>query len=125
MQEIEQDKRYAQANKEALLSLGVYALYFMWWYVCAYGMGSGDPAQYSYVWGLPAWFFYSCLVGYPLITLLLWAVVRFGFKNMPLDEEELPEENVSDSAEPEKAPHTSYAAPAEVAGGQRGQGGRV
>ena len=92
MQEVNQDRRFAQANKEALLSLGVYALYFVWWYVCAYGMGSGDPAQYSYVFGLPAWFFYSCLVGYPLITVLLWAVVRFGFKNMPLDDDAVPED---------------------------------
>src|SRR5574344_1747947 len=31
MQEVNQDRRFAQANKEALLSLGVYALYFVWW----------------------------------------------------------------------------------------------
>lgn len=90
MDKQQQDWRFAQANKEALLALGAYALYFIWWYVCAYGMGSGDPEQYTYVMGLPAWFFYSCIVGYPLITILLWAIVRFKFKHMPLDEE-LPE----------------------------------
>lgn len=81
------DWRFAQANKEALLTLGAYALYFIWWYVCAYGMGSGDPDQYDYIFGLPEWFFYSCIVGYPLITILLWAVVRFKFKDMPLDDD--------------------------------------
>lgn len=80
-----QDWRIQQANKEALLALGAYALYFVWWYVCAYGLGSGDPDEYTYVFGLPAWFFYSCIVGYPLITIVLWIVVRLKFKDMPLD----------------------------------------
>lgn len=38
-----QDWRYAQANREALLTLGAYGLYFVWWYACAYGLGDGDP----------------------------------------------------------------------------------
>ena len=33
-----QDWRYAQANREALLTLGAYGLYFVWWYACAYGL---------------------------------------------------------------------------------------
>lgn len=37
-----QDWRYAQANREALLTLGAYGLYFVWWYACAYGLGDGD-----------------------------------------------------------------------------------
>ena len=32
-----QDWRYAQANREALLTLGAYGLYFVWWYACATG----------------------------------------------------------------------------------------
>ncbi|NDV18398.1 DUF997 family protein [Pseudodesulfovibrio sp. JC047] len=82
-----QDPRFKQANKEALLALGVYALYFVWWYVCAYGLGDGNPDDYVYVFGMPEWFFYSCIVGYPLITILLWVVVRCCFKDMPLDSE--------------------------------------
>jgi uncharacterized membrane protein YhdT len=88
MQEIPIDKRYAQADKEAVLALVAYALYFVWWYACAYGLGDGDPELYSYVLGLPSWFFYSCIVGYPLITLVLWVMVRCCFKNIPLETEE-------------------------------------
>lgn len=51
-------------------------------------MGEGDPEQYSYVFGMPEWFFYSCVVGYPVITVFLWGIVRFFFKEMPLDDEE-------------------------------------
>ena len=78
--------RFDQANREARITLGLYLGYFVWWYACAYGLGSGDPGEYSYVWGFPAWFFYSCIVGYPLISLALWLAVRLFFRDMPLDE---------------------------------------
>ena len=98
-----QDWRYAQANREALLTLGAYALYFVWWYVCAYGLGSGDPDDYSYILGLPAWFFTSCIAGYPLLSVILWVMVRRCFKDIPLDEEEHPAEGteISDERHPE------------------------
>jgi uncharacterized membrane protein YhdT len=77
--------RFAQANKEALLTLGLYLAYFVWWYGFAYGLGGGDPAGYSYVLGFPAWFFYSCIAGFPLLTLALWLLVRLCFRDLPLD----------------------------------------
>ncbi|WP_432738283.1 YhdT family protein [Maridesulfovibrio sp. FT414] len=83
-----QDRRFRQANREALYALAVYGLYFVWWYVTGFGLGNRNPDEYTYVFGFPAWFFYSCIAGYPLITILLWAVVRFKFKDMPLDAEE-------------------------------------
>ncbi|MEF2145500.1 MAG: YhdT family protein [Desulfovibrionaceae bacterium] len=83
----QQDPRFKQANREALLALAAYGVYFVWWYVFSFGMGSADPETYSYPFGFPAWFFYSCILGYPLITVLLWLVVRCFFKDMPLDAE--------------------------------------
>ena len=82
------DWRFRQANRETLLALFAYALYFIWWYAFGYGMGDTDPETYTYVLGFPAWFFYSCIVGYPAITILLWVLVRGFFKEMPLDAEE-------------------------------------
>lgn len=81
-----EDGRFAQADREALIALGAYALYFLWWYVAAYGLGDGDPQSYSRVMGMPSWFFCSCIVGYPLITLFLWGLMRLFFRNMPLDD---------------------------------------
>ncbi|MDD6181059.1 MAG: YhdT family protein [Desulfovibrionaceae bacterium] len=95
-----QDPRHAQANREALISLAVYALYFIWWYACAYMLGQGDPDSYDYVLGLPAWFFYSCIAGYPLITVLLWLALRLGFRNMPLDAR--PEDAAGNGPHPEE-----------------------
>lgn len=84
----EPDDRFPQANREALITLGLYGLYFVWWYVSAYWLGDGDPEEYTYIFGFPAWFFYSCILGYPLLTLLLWLLVRCGFGDIPLEEPE-------------------------------------
>ncbi len=78
---------FRQADREALMTLGLYVFFFVWWTVFAFGLGSGDPEEYSYVFGLPAWFFYSCVLGYPVVTLVLWIVVRRFFANIPLDED--------------------------------------
>ena len=81
------DPRYRQADREALITLGLYAFFFVWWFVFAFGPGTGEPDGYTYVWGLPAWFFYSCVLGYPVICVVLWYVVRRFFRLMPLGDE--------------------------------------
>jgi len=35
--------------------------------------------------GFPAWFFYSCVVGYLGISLLVWAVVRIFFSDVSIE----------------------------------------
>lgn len=79
---------FRQADREALMTLGLYVFFFVWWTVFAFGLGSGDSEEYSYVFGLPAWFFYSCVLGYPVMSLILWIVVRRFFADIPLDEKE-------------------------------------
>lgn len=74
-------------TRETCIVLGLYLLFFAWWYITAYGFGS-DPSQYKYVFGFPEWFFYSCIVGYVGISIILWVVIRLFFKEMPLDGEE-------------------------------------
>ena len=76
---------FKQADREAVITLGLYLFFFLWWTVFAFGLGSGDPEQYSYVMGMPSWFFFSCILGYPVITFLLWYAVRRWFADIPLD----------------------------------------
>lgn len=78
-------KHFAQANREAVVTLVLYAAFFLWWVVFAFGMGSGNPDNYDYVFGLPAWFFWSCVAGYPIFTLILWFALKLVFKDIPLD----------------------------------------
>lgn len=72
-------------RRETIVIVALYLLFFAWWYVTAYGFGD-DPAEYEYILGFPEWFFYSCIVGYIGISLILWGAVRLFFKDLPLDD---------------------------------------
>lgn len=82
------DKRYRVANREALIGVGLVLLNFALWYGFAYGMGGGDPTEYTYILGFPAWFFYSCIATTVLMLVLLAILLKVVFKEVPLDDEE-------------------------------------
>lgn len=73
--------RFRQADREARITLWVYAAFFVWWTVGAFGLGSWADVP---IWGLPAWFMVSCVLGYPLVCVGLWLVLRYSFRHMPL-----------------------------------------
>ena len=79
--------RNKQINKEALITLAMYIAFFAWWYITAYGLGSGNPEEYTYILGLPSWFFYSCVVGYIGISITVAVVVKKFFKDVPFEDE--------------------------------------
>ena len=82
------DKRYRIANREALIGVGLVLLNFALWYGFAYGMGGGDPKDYTYILGFPAWFFYSCIATTVLMLVLIGILLKVVFKEVPLDDEE-------------------------------------
>ena len=62
-------KAFKQADREAYITLGLYVFFFLWWTLFAFGLGSGDPEEYSYVWG-PSYLLLSpaspvCLIDSP------------------------------------------------------------
>ncbi|MFD2922467.1 YhdT family protein [Halobacillus naozhouensis] len=81
------DYRFTIANREALIGIALAVINFVWWYGFAYGLGSKSPENYHFVLGLPAWFFYSCVVGFILIVALVIVVVKFFFVDVPFEEE--------------------------------------
>lgn len=84
----EKDINYIKvANREALMGVGLVAFNFIWWFGFAYGLGSKDPSEYSYVLGLPSWFFYSCVVGLIVMVILVTVVVKHWFVDIPIDDE--------------------------------------
>ncbi|WP_445683578.1 YhdT family protein [Solibacillus sp. FSL R7-0668] len=83
-----QDKRFKIAHKEALIGVGLVILNFAIWYGFAYGLGSGNPAEYRYILGFPEWFFYSCIAGTIFMVICIWLAMKLFFKDIPLDEEE-------------------------------------
>ena len=82
-----QDYRFKIANREALIGVALAVFNFIWWFAFAYGLGSGSPEDYTYVFGLPAWFFYSCVVGFVVMVILVVVVVKFWFVDVPFDED--------------------------------------
>lgn len=92
MKNYHDDPRFRIAHREASIGLGLAIINFIIWYGFAYGLGSKNPSEYTYVFGFPAWFFYSCIVGFIVMVILLSLVVRFIFQDISLDEEEKSEE---------------------------------
>lgn len=83
------DQRFKIAHREALIGIGLVLVNFAIWFGFAYGLGSGDPRSYTYVFGFPAWFFYSCIAGTGFMILLIWIVMKLFFKEVPFDDEEV------------------------------------
>ncbi|GAA0430923.1 YhdT family protein [Lentibacillus halophilus] len=81
------DSRYKVANREALIGLGLVVFNFVWWFAFAYGLGGKDPSDYLYVFGLPAWFFYSCVLGFIVMAVLVTIVVNKWFVTVSFEEE--------------------------------------
>ncbi len=76
------------ANREALIGVGLALFNFIWWFGFAYGLGSKDPSEYSFVFGLPAWFFYSCVLGFIVMVVLIIIIVNKFFVDVPIEDEE-------------------------------------
>lgn len=83
----EQDKRFKIAHREALIGCALVIFNFVWWYGFAYGIGSKDPYEYTYILGFPAWIFYSLIVGTLLMMIIVSIVAKFFLTEVPLDEE--------------------------------------
>lgn len=83
---ISEKRRSNQIRKEALTSMILYASFFLWWYFTGYGLGSIDPKDYTFIFGLPLWFFLSCIVGYIGFAIISIIIVKKVFKNFSLEE---------------------------------------
>lgn len=80
-----EDPRYEQCNKEAIYGIGLGLLNLIWWYGFGYGLGKGPVAEYKYIFGLPAWFFMSCILGSIVFIGLTFLMVNKKLEDMPLD----------------------------------------
>ena len=92
------DSRYSQAHREARWAIGLTFAYFLWWYLSAYGIATDTTSleATSLIFGLPLWFFLSCIVGPVVFTVLCGLMVRYIFKDMPLDVDEVHQGNIDE-----------------------------
>lgn len=84
--EYKEDPRFKVSNREAMIGCIIAVINFIWWFGFAYGLGSKPVEEYTYIMGFPAWFFYSCIVGFILITIFVIFAVKKWFQDIPLDE---------------------------------------
>ena len=77
-------EKHLRMNREAKISLLLYGAFFIWWYATGYGLAGGDPADYVFIFGLPVWFFLSCVVGWLLFSLAAFFVVKVFFTDFDL-----------------------------------------
>ncbi|WP_297598946.1 YhdT family protein [uncultured Cetobacterium sp.] len=75
-------KNSKQINKEAIITCLLYLFYFAWWYYFAY-IYKSEPN--IFIFGLPSWFFYSCVLGLVVINILVFLAVKIFFKDIDLD----------------------------------------
>lgn len=83
-----QDPRFKIAHREALIGVGLAVVHFIWWFGFAYGLGSRPVEEYTYIFGLPDWFFYSCVVGFILICITVIVLAKFVLKDVSFEEED-------------------------------------
>ena len=60
---------------------------FIWWFGFAYGLGSRPVEDYTYTFGIPDWFFWSCIVGFVLMSIITILLAKFVLTDMPLDDD--------------------------------------
>lgn len=69
-----------KTNMELMITLLTYSLNFAWWFFFAFGVNWGEVETYSYIWGLPEWFFYSCIAGFGFCIFTIGVSVVFFFE---------------------------------------------
>ncbi len=79
------DYRLKVANREALILILLFILNVAWWAIFAYGLGSRPAETYNYILGFPDWFFFSCILSWPLFSLILYILVKKFFVEVPLE----------------------------------------
>ncbi|WP_036768441.1 YhdT family protein [Photorhabdus australis] len=76
------DRRFVQSHKEALWAMFLTLAYLIGWLLTAY-----LPGDTPGVTGLPHWFEMACLLLPITFILLCWLMVKFIFKEVPLEDE--------------------------------------
>ena len=84
--DIDQDPRFVVCKKEMLICFAVFVVFAAAMLFVVYIVGGGDPTQYNYILGMPAWYFWIFVVC--TITAIAIAVILDKcFKHMSLEAE--------------------------------------
>lgn len=76
MKDIEVDERFVIAKKEMLIVFAVQLCYTFIMLIVAYTVGKGDPRNYNFILGMPAWWFYALLITVLFLILIHYLVSK-------------------------------------------------
>lgn len=79
------DETKKKMDKEPFVVAVLYLIFFGFWYLTAYSFGT-DASKYKFIFGMPEWFFYSCIAGYVGICILLYIATKLFFKDTTLED---------------------------------------
>lgn len=84
-----EDSRFAQCNKEMYLTFGLFGVHILLVGGLSFLIGLNKPAEsMSYIFGLPAWFFWGGIVGTIVFCILPYFMVKIFFKDMSIEAED-------------------------------------
>lgn len=86
LEDIEMDPRFIICEKEMKLVLGIQVLFTVITIAIAYILGKGDPSNYSYIMGFPAWWF-GVIASSVIFTVVVICIVKFKLVDMNLTDE--------------------------------------
>lgn len=77
------EKRFVQAHREARWSFWLAVAYLACWALSAWLPGDAQGVT-----GLPHWFEMACLLVPLVFILLCWAMVKFIYRDIPLEDDD-------------------------------------
>lgn len=84
VESIEVDERFKIAKKEMLITFGVQLAYTIIMILVAYTVGRGDPNDYKFIMGMPAWWFYCLLITIGFIGVIFF-LTHYVYTNVSVE----------------------------------------
>ncbi|MBK5251671.1 MAG: YhdT family protein [Peptostreptococcaceae bacterium] len=85
LDEIEVDPRFVICEKEMKLVFSIQLAFTTVMITLGYFLGRGDPKDYTYILGMPTWWFVSIVTSFIFFGIIVY-VVKFKFQDMSLDD---------------------------------------
>lgn len=94
LEDIEVDDRFKICNKEMKLAYGLQIIYMITLITVAYTLGRGDLREYSFIMGMPTWWFAVMVTAISFAAIAIYISLT-KFTDMSLTDESYEEEETN------------------------------
>ncbi|MEC5423316.1 YhdT family protein [Virgibacillus sp. C22-A2] len=86
IEDIKEDKRFKQCNKEVLYTIGLFIFNIILVFGLAFSFGYNvEASEIKLIAGFPEWYFYGVIIATALLCVSTYIMVKLLFKDMSLD----------------------------------------